>query len=85
MGKNRTWHREWVVDLINFTATHSSGLIVMVESAVDGQGVIKTPNVDEWNKLQLLKMNSSDLIKHTQKLCQEGKKAYDYTKNKRDH
>lgn len=85
MGKNRAWHREWVVDLINFTATHSSGLIVKIENSDNGNYDLKTPNVEEWNKLQMLKMNLDDLIRHTQKLCNEGKKVYDYAKEKSNH
>lgn len=85
MGKNRTWHRQWVVDLSNHTATHSSGLIVKIDYSDDGNYDLTTPNVEEWEKLQKLKMNLDDLIRHTQKLCIEGKKAYDYAKQKSDH
>lgn len=85
MGKNRTWHREWIVNLLASTAIHSSGLIVEIKYSENGYCDLKTPNLEEWEKLQKLKMNVDDLIRHTQKLCNEGKKAYDYAKQKSNH
>ncbi|MDP3008123.1 MAG: hypothetical protein Q8N30_03530 [Methylococcales bacterium] len=84
MGKNRTWHNQWEVDLANNTVTHSSGLIVKIEYSDNANYVLETPNVEEWNKLQSLKMNLDDLIRHTQKLCNESKKAYDYAIKKKE-
>jgi len=84
MGKNRTWHHQWEVDLPTNTVTHISGLIVKIEYSDNANYILKTPNVEEWNKLQSLKMNLDDLIRHTQKLCKEGKKAYDYAIQKKD-
>jgi hypothetical protein len=77
-NKHFGWHKRWVVNLDQCTATHDSGLIVRAERAIDGEAAtdFKPVNLAGWQNEMLKTMPISNLLPHAQRLMKEAVQVY---------
>lgn len=83
-GKNYNWHKRWLVDLADCTATHESGLVVQFKKAEESGAWDGTPlNSEEWFEKTKNTMPPQDLIKRASRLMREAGEVYTWSLKKR--